>query len=80
MSGREQSGIDKCKHTSTTRGRDRCFNLPVAVPPYTDENPAAHGNITYTETCAICRAQREVAANNGVREFGPWRPAPGPTI
>lgn len=76
MIRRDQSGIKECKHTSTTRGRDRCYNYPVAVPPYTDENPPAQGSITYTETCATCGAERDVNANRGHREFGPWRPAP----
>lgn len=65
-----------CKHTTVKDGDERCFTgAPVAVPPYTDENPAAHGSLQVTEECVACGAQRKVAVNGGHREYGVWGPS-----
>lgn len=52
---------------------DRGYNGSVAVHPYTDENRAAHGNITYTERCATCGAERRANVNGLHAEYSPWR-------
>ena len=38
----------------------------VAVHPYTEENRAAHGGVTYHEVCR-CGAERAVNAGQGAR-------------
>ena len=43
----------------------------VAVYPYTEENRAAHGGVTYHEVCR-CGAERAVNANGLHREYSPW--------
>lgn len=65
-----------CTHEHTTSGRDYAYTGSVAVAPYTNENRAAHGCITYTETCSACGAQRAVNANQCHYEYGTW----GPTL
>lgn len=61
-----------CKHKNTTEGTVYCFSHSVAVHPHTDENRAAHGGVTYTETCDDCGAQRQVNSNCGFEEYSPW--------
>lgn len=63
-----------CKHTPVRIGNDRAFTGSVAVQPYTEENPCAHGNITFTEECTRCGAQRSVNVNGRHREYGPYGP------
>ena len=58
-----------CKHSHLKTGPDRCFSGPVRV---TDQNPAAHGNVTYTETCTDCGAERSVNVNQCHVEEGEW--------
>ena len=70
--------MSKCTHAHTTAGRHYGFSGSVARYPYTDENRAAHGGITYTETCDRCRATRSVNQNGGHSEYSPWRPAEQP--
>jgi hypothetical protein len=60
--------VAKHKHVITS-GPDRCFVGPVSRR---DENPAAHGGITYTQTCEVCRAERRVNANGMHFEHGDW--------
>lgn len=63
----------KCKHTRTKDGEARGFVASVAQ--HADhENPAAHGHVTYTETCLDCGAERSVNSNQGFYELGPWGP------
>ena len=68
----------KCKHLKTTVIETFGFTGPVARYPYTDENPAAHGNITVIEECEQCGAQRAVNINQNFYEYSTWclsRPA-----
>ena len=62
-----------CKHLRTEDGPERCYSGSVAVHPYTAENRAAHGCVTWVETCLECGAERAVNGNYGHREYGPWR-------
>lgn len=63
----------KCAHDFTrVVGRDRPYMGPVAISPYTDENPAAHGGICYTEQCEHCSGWRLVNQNGFHVEFSPW--------
>jgi hypothetical protein len=61
-----------CKHSRTTCGANRCYTGGVAVHPYTDENSAAHGGVTYAEECDQCGARRSVNANGCHVEVSPW--------
>lgn len=61
-----------CKHKNTHSGEAWCFTGSVAVYPYTDENPAAHGNVGVTETCTECGAERDVLVNGRHVEYSPW--------
>lgn len=67
--------MSKCTHIHTTAGRHYGFCGSVAVYPYTDENRAASGCITYTETCRDCGAKRSVNANQRHYEYSPWGPS-----
>lgn len=67
--------MSNCKHTKTTSGRDYGFTGPVAVEPYTYENRAAHGGITYTVTCSDCGAEKQVNSNGNHIEESPWGPS-----
>lgn len=65
----------KCQHIHTHQvGPDRGYSRPVAQEPYTHENRAEHGNITYIEACDTCGAQRAVNANASQYEYSPWGP------
>jgi len=66
--------VNICTHDHTTDGEHRGFVVPVAVHPYTDENRAAHGGITYVETCDRCGARRKVNRNWWHVEVGTWGP------
>jgi hypothetical protein len=59
-----------CTHTHTTEGEHYGFTAPLY--PCDAPNPAAHGGVAYTETCTDCGATREVLANFGDYEYGPW--------
>jgi len=62
-----------CKHTKRHQvGPERCFNGSVAVRPYTEQNPAAHGHVTFVMECDRCGARRKVNENQGFIEVGPW--------
>lgn len=61
-----------CTHPRTSDSLPRGFGGSVAHPPYTEENPAAHGCITYVECCDLCDAKRSVNANGMHREIGTW--------
>lgn len=62
----------KCEHERTRAGDAYGYTCSVAHEPYTHENRAAHGNITYTETCLDCGAERAVNCNQVHVEFSPW--------
>ena len=62
----------KCTHKLTTYTENKCFRHPVAKPPYTEENRAAHGGVTYMQICALCGAQRPTNENGRHVEVGPW--------
>ena len=64
--------MTKCQHQHITSGPERAFVGSVASEPYTEENPAAHGSITYTGTCQDCGAERSVNQNGGHCEYGTW--------
>ena len=63
--------MDNHRHASKSASEDRCFFHPVFFEPFTSENKAAHGGVTYTETCD-CGAVRYVNQNGGFVEYGPW--------
>ncbi len=67
--------MSRCKHTTTVDGEHFGFTGSVAHYPYTDENPCAHGNVRYTETCASCGAERSVNCNQRHYEYSPWGPS-----
>ena len=60
------------KHTADSSTDPICYSGPVAVQPYTEENPAAHGCIEETDTCT-CGATRRVLTNGRHAEYAPWR-------
>lgn len=62
----------KCKHENTKAGPDYCYSGSVAVEPYTHENRAAHGGVSYEETCLDCGAVRSVNTNRWHKEVSPW--------
>lgn len=64
----------KCTHEHTGMGEPRGFFGSVAEPPYTEENKAAHGGYTATETCLDCGAERSVNCNQRFVEVGTWGP------
>lgn len=70
-----QCGHPKCSndaHQPKQIGEVHGFSASVAVSPYTEENRAAHGSITYTEECSICGSRRQVNQNGRHFEYGPW--------
>jgi hypothetical protein len=64
-----------CKHTATATGPETGYSNSVATPGRTDENRAAHGCITYTETCSDCGAARRVNQNQLHIEVSAWGPS-----
>jgi hypothetical protein len=64
-----------CQHTKTREvpGSERCYSGSVAAEPYTHENRAAHGGISYTQECATCGARRAVNVNGSHCEVSPWQ-------
>ncbi len=64
-----------CQHTATTTGRETGYDSSVATPGRTAENRAAHGCITYTETCDACGAERRVNQNQRHIEVSEWGPS-----
>lgn len=60
------------EHSAEQTSPSRPYMGGVAVHQITAENRAAHGNITYTETCR-CGATRSVNQNQRHLEFSPWR-------
>jgi hypothetical protein len=67
--------MSKCSHANTTTGQMYGYTGSVAKHPYTHENRAAHGAVTYTETCQLCGAQRRVNSNGRHQEYSPWAAA-----
>lgn len=63
--------MDKCNHQPRVIA-EAPYSSSVAVPPYSEENRAAHGNITETQECELCGAQRQVNINQQHVESSPW--------
>lgn len=70
MSSMTQTHQHRVTQTSEPRG----FTAPVAVHPYTEANPSAHGGVEIVEVCE-CGYERRVLENGPHREFSPWRPS-----
>ena len=58
-------------HRAVRTTEDRCYSGSVSRHPWTEENRAAHGGITYREICA-CGASRAVNQNGRHIEVGTW--------
>ena len=68
-----QRQFAKCSHPEQREiGDPTCYTAPVAVYPYTDENPAAHGNICVLVECVACGARRHELHNGRHAEVAPW--------
>lgn len=65
--------VKRCAHKHTKEGDPHGYSGSVASPPWTDENPRAHGNICYQELCLDCGAIRKVNVNNFEYEYSIWR-------
>lgn len=66
--------MTKHQHIRAAAGPISGYVCSVAVPPYTSENRAAHGCITYDEICA-CGARRATLQNQTHYEYGTWGPS-----
>lgn len=65
--------IKECQHEpQQIESSARRFSGSVAIPPYTEPSREAQGNITITEECRICGAQRPVNVNGNHKEYGPY--------
>ena len=60
-----------CIHRET-RSTVSSYYWPVAEPPYTAEEPRAHGGITITRECLDCGARRAENHNSLWMEVGVW--------
>lgn len=60
------------KHTAARSSNDALPYYDCVSPDVEHCVPAAHGGYRYIETCK-CGARREVNANQGRIEYGPWR-------
>ena len=70
-----QSPFDRCNHPEARLqdiGPARAYTAPVALAPYTEENPAAHGNIRQLVECTACGGRRHENRNQHHREVSPW--------
>ncbi len=63
----------KCKHANTTTGPERPYFGCVAVHPYTDCQPGAHGGYSVVETCSACGCKQAINSNQHHIEYSPWR-------
>lgn len=61
-----------CRHTAVIDGAHLPFRGSVATPNVSHENRAAHGCVTYTQTCSDCNSRRHVNQNGMHFEFGAW--------
>lgn len=61
-----------CNHTQTKEISEGGFLGSVAVYPYTEENRAAHGNITVAVECVKCGARQSQNINGNHIEVSPW--------
>lgn len=66
----------KCAHKHVQTSEPAGFSYCVAHHPYTDCHPAAHGSVTYTETCMDCGHERSLNANGLHEEVGTWHESP----
>jgi len=62
-----------CAHSKTRTLSTEGFARDVSVHPYTESNPAAHGNITERVECTACGARRLENINGRHVEVSPWR-------
>lgn len=69
-----------CRHTAVIDGNHVPFRGSVATPRVTDEHRAAHGWVTYTQTCSDCKSKRDVNQNGMHFEFSAWRALGAPEI
>lgn len=63
-----------CHHARTREGERYAFTGSVCGPRG-EENRAAHGCVTYTETCVSCGAERGINVNQVHYEYGEWGPS-----
>jgi hypothetical protein len=61
-----------CNHENFIVTKITPFSREVSVYPYTEENRAAHGNITEKQECLACGATRMVNINQLHTECSPW--------
>lgn len=61
-----------CSHQAVKELSTEGFSGPVSVAPYTESNPAAHGNITVRVECKACGARRLENINGRHVEVSPW--------
>jgi transcription elongation factor Elf1 len=61
-----------CNHENFKVTKLAPFLREVSIYPYTQENRAAHGNITETQECLSCGATRTVNVNQLHMEYSPW--------
>ena len=67
--------FEHCKHPPAKHkevGDPHCFSHPVAIEPFTHENPAAHGNIRVEVECTACGGRRSENVNQNHIEVSPW--------
>lgn len=64
---------NECKHEHTREVSMHGYSGSVAVYPYTFENRAAHGAVTFTYRCEDCGAERRENSNGRHSEVSPWR-------
>ena len=68
-------GFAACAHPANRHrdvGEPGGFGGSVAVYPYTDENPAGHGNICQLVECTACGGRRNENRNQWHLEVSPW--------
>lgn len=61
-----------CTHERFTAGPALPFTASVAFGSGSNYNPAAHGGVSYVETCDACGARRSVNQNGRHSELGHW--------
>jgi hypothetical protein len=61
-----------CKHVAVIDGEHSSYTGPVYASPVTGMNRAAHGGVTYSQTCTECKSVRMINQNGRHFEFGIW--------
>ncbi len=67
--------MPRCQHKHTRHSEPTGFVRSVSSRTNT-QNRAAHGGVTYTETCRDCGAHREVNSNGREDEYSDWKLKP----